>query len=232
MHGLTVYVKEGLPFAWDLSLENCRFLLIFSTDYTSLSVLLLFLLLTTFLSLCMVFDSISSNIDEVLSINQSANVFFFGDFNEHHKDLLTNSGRTEDLVISNDLTQMVNLPTRIRGCHSLCPPLWISFFLLMLVFVLQWLYLHLEILIMFLSQFPWTFHHIHNGMPCFIELLMTIIELIGMVFAIIWEMFYGKISFNPVLLLLLANFVSGFRLELKYISLTHLHVVQLLVLLP
>ena len=100
MHGLTVYVKEGLPFAWDLSLENCRFLLIFSTDYTSLSVLLLFLLLTTFLSLCMVFDSISSNIDEVLSINQSANVFFFGDFNEHHKDLLTNSGRTEDLVIS------------------------------------------------------------------------------------------------------------------------------------
>ena len=22
MHGLTVYVKEGLPFAWDLSLEN------------------------------------------------------------------------------------------------------------------------------------------------------------------------------------------------------------------
>ena len=85
---------------------------------------------------------------------------------------------------------------------------------------------------MFLSQFPWTFHHIHNGMPCFIELLMTIIELIGMVFAIIWEMFYGKISFNPVLLPLLANFVSGFRLELKYISLTHLHVVQLLVLLP
>ena len=22
MHGLTVHVKEGLPFAWDLSLEN------------------------------------------------------------------------------------------------------------------------------------------------------------------------------------------------------------------
>ena len=22
MHGLTVYVKEGLPFAWELSLEN------------------------------------------------------------------------------------------------------------------------------------------------------------------------------------------------------------------
>ena len=22
MHGLTIYVKEGLPFAWDLSIEN------------------------------------------------------------------------------------------------------------------------------------------------------------------------------------------------------------------
>ena len=32
-------------------------------------------------SLCMVFDSISSNIDEVLLINPSANVFVFGDFN-------------------------------------------------------------------------------------------------------------------------------------------------------
>ena len=29
----------------------------------------------------MVFDSISSNIDEVLLINPSANVFIFGDFN-------------------------------------------------------------------------------------------------------------------------------------------------------
>ena len=43
-------------------------------------------------SLCMVFDSMSSNIDEVLSINPSANVFVFGDFNVHHKDWLTYSG--------------------------------------------------------------------------------------------------------------------------------------------
>ena len=35
------------------------------------------------------FDSVSSNIDEVLSINPSANVFIFGDFNIHHKDRLT-----------------------------------------------------------------------------------------------------------------------------------------------
>ena len=48
MHSLTVYVKEGLPFAWDLSLENCRFLLMFLTGFTSFSVLPLFPLLTIF----------------------------------------------------------------------------------------------------------------------------------------------------------------------------------------
>ena len=48
----------------------------------------------------------------------------------------------------------------------------------------------------------------------------------------------GRISLNSVLLLLLVNFVSGFRLKLMYISLiksirsslTHLHGFQLLVL--
>ena len=49
MHGLAVYVKEGLPFAWDLSLENSvGSLLMFSTGITSLSVLLLFPLSITF----------------------------------------------------------------------------------------------------------------------------------------------------------------------------------------
>ena len=44
---------------------------------------------------------------------------------------------------------------------------WISFFLLMLVFVLQWLSLHWEILIMFLSQFPLPFHQIHGRISFF-----------------------------------------------------------------
>ena len=43
----------------------------------------------------MVFHSISSNIDEVLPINPSANVFVFGDFNIQHKDRLTYSSGTE-----------------------------------------------------------------------------------------------------------------------------------------
>ena len=78
------------------------------------------------LSLCTIFDSISSKIDKVLLINSSPNIFVFGDFNIHHKDWVTYSGRTDqpgelcyNFSISNDLTQMVNFPTRIPHCDSL-----------------------------------------------------------------------------------------------------------------
>ena len=98
------------------------------------------------LSFCTAFDSISSTIDEILSINPSANVFVFGYFNVHHYDWLTYSGGTDrscelcyNFSISNGLTQMVNFPTRIPGFLTvlLC---WIDLFLLTLVFVLQWLF--------------------------------------------------------------------------------------------
>ena len=82
----------------------------------------------------MVFDSIASNIDEVLSINPSA-VFVFGDFNTHHKDWLTYSSGTDgpgelcyNFSISNDLTQMVDFPTRIPDCDSHSPALLDLFF--------------------------------------------------------------------------------------------------------
>ena len=85
------------------------------------------------MSLCAVFGpqlSILSNIDEILSINPSANVFVFGDFNVHHKDWLTYSGGTDrpgelcyNFSISNDLIQMVNFPTQIPDCDSHSPAL-------------------------------------------------------------------------------------------------------------
>ena len=91
---------------------------------------LFFLYQSPSLSLCTVFDFISSNTDEVLSINPSANVFVFEDFNVHHKDWLTYSGGTDrpgelcyNFSISNDLTQMVNFPTRIPDCDSHSPAL-------------------------------------------------------------------------------------------------------------
>ena len=116
MHGLAVYVKEGLPFAEDLSLENsadsylCFWLaLLHSVSY------FFFLYRSPSLSLCTIFDSISSNIDEVLV---------------HHKDWLTYSGGTDwpgelwyNFFISNDLTQIVNFPTRIPNCDSHGPAL-------------------------------------------------------------------------------------------------------------
>ena len=136
MHGLAVYVKEGLPFAQDLPLENSadsylcfRLALLHSVSY------FFFLYQSPSSSLCTVFDSISSNIDEVLSINQSANVFVFGDFNVHHKDWLTYSGGTDrpgelsyNFSISSDLTQIVNFPTWIPDCDSHSPAL-LDFFL-------------------------------------------------------------------------------------------------------
>ena len=160
MHGLVVYVKEGLSFAWDLSLENSvdsylRFRL-HSVSY------FFFLYQSPSSSLHTVFDSISSNIDEVLSINPSANnVFIFGDFNVHHKDWLTYSGGTDR---SGELKRPYSDLTVILTVLLFC----IYLFLLTLVFVLQRVSLHWEILIMLLSQFPLTFHHIYNRLPCFI----------------------------------------------------------------
>ena len=76
MYGLALYVKEGLPFTRDLSLENStdsylrfRLALLHSVSY------FFFLYRSPSSFLRTVFDSISSNLD----------VFVSGDFNVHHK---------------------------------------------------------------------------------------------------------------------------------------------------
>ena len=143
MHVLAVYVKEVLLFAWDLSLENftdsylcSRLTLLHSVSYFFL------LYRSPSLSSYTVLDSISYNIDEILWISMSANVFVFVCLWTFclHKDLLTYSGGTGrpgelcyNFSISNDLTQMVNFPTLFpdRDSHS---PALLDLFLLMLVF--------------------------------------------------------------------------------------------------
>ena len=71
------------------------------------------------LSLCMVLYSILSNLDEILSINTSANVFVFGDFNIHHKDWLTYSGGTDWQV--NSVIIFLSQMTLLRKfCRFLC----------------------------------------------------------------------------------------------------------------
>ena len=142
-------------------------------------------------------------------------------------------------VISNEPTQMANFPTWILDCDSHSPAL-LSLFLssdTSIYSIMTFLWLGS---ILLLSQFPLIFHYIYNRMSCFITFCITILVLIEMVFVIIWQIIHGKISLNSVLLLLLVNFVSGYRLELMCISLfkivrsnlTHLHGFQLLVLLP
>ena len=90
-----------------------------------------------------VFDSISSSIDGVFSINLSANVFVLGDFKIHHKNWLTFSGGNyrpgelyHNLSISSKLTQIVNFPTPMPDCNSHSPAR-LDLFLLMLLFALQ-----------------------------------------------------------------------------------------------
>ena len=130
-------------------------------------------------------------------------------------DLMNNN-----FPISNDFTQMVNFPNWITDCDSQTVILtvllfWISFFLLMLLFVIQWLYLQLgnsdhvnvSVSIYFPSnsQQDALFHHI----------AFTILILNGTVFLIIWEMFHERMSLKSLLLLLVLYYVSRFRLELS-----------------
>ena len=107
MHDLIVCVKEGLPFTQNLSLENSvdsylcfRLALLHSVSY------FFFLYQSPSSSLCLVSDFISSNIEEVLLVNPSANVFIFGDLNVCHKYRLTYSGRADR---PGELSQMLLL---------------------------------------------------------------------------------------------------------------------------
>ena len=139
----------------------------------------------------MVFYSISSNIDEVLSINPSAIVFVFGDFNVHPKDWLTYSGGSDrpgelwyNFSISNNITQIVNFPTWIPDCDSHSP-------------ALSDLFISSKASMCSTMAFPPLVNFDH------------VVVSVSIDFPI-----------NSVLLLLLVNFVSRFRLELMCISLT------------
>ena len=118
-----------------ISIKLCRLLLMFLTGFTSHSVLLLFLLSITFFVCVQFSDSISSNIYEVLSINPSASVFLFEEFNVHCKDWLTYPGETDrsgelcyNFSISSNLTQIVSFPTQIPDCDFHSPALLNSIF--------------------------------------------------------------------------------------------------------
>ena len=177
-------------------------------------------------SLCTVFDSISSNIDEVLSINPSANVFVFGDFNYHPKNWATCSSGTDrsgelfyNFSISNDLNQMVNFPTRIPDYDSHSPAL-LDLFISSDASICSAMAFpplgnsnHVVVIVSIdfpsNSQQDALFHHIAYDYS-----LADWDDLWDHLRNVTWEDI-----FKLVLLLLLVKFVSGFRLELKFISL-------------
>ena len=138
MHGLAVYVKEGLPFAWDLSLGKlCRFVLMFQclTSFSSVDHLLClcaqFLIL---FHLTWMRFSQSTHLLKFLSLETLTSIIRTGLLILVELIDLVNS--VIIFFISNDLTQMVHFPTRIPDCDSHSHVLLDLFFLLTLVFVL------------------------------------------------------------------------------------------------
>ena len=149
MHGLAVYVKEGLPFAWDLSLENSSDSYVFDwlyftqchTSFSSIDHLL---------QLCAQFLILFHLTQTRLS--RSTHLLMFLSL-----ETLTSIIRT-GLHIPVELINLVNFVitflsqmtllrwlTFLLGSQNvilIVQLFWIYFFLLTLVFVLQWLSLH------------------------------------------------------------------------------------------
>ena len=112
VNGLAVFVKEGLPSAQDLSLENSadsylRFwlALLHSVSYC------FFLYRSPSSSLCTDFDSISSNMVR-FSWSTHLLMCLFLAIPVELIDLVNSA------IISNNLSQMVNLPTCIPDCDQ------------------------------------------------------------------------------------------------------------------
>ena len=178
----------------------------------------------------MVLDSIPSNIDEVLSINPSGDVFVFQDFMSIIRTGLAILVELIDLVnsviISNNLSQMTNFPTWIPDCDSHRPALLNSFLLMLFPPYGNSDHVAVTVSIDFPSNLQWD----------------APVHWIAY-FCSDWGSLHDHlrdVSWEDVFLLLLVNFVSGFRPELMHISLIesirssliHLHDCQLLVQLP
>ena len=156
-------------------------------------------------------------------------MFVFGDFNVHHKDWLTYSGGTDrpgelcyNFSISNDLTQMVNFPTQIPDCDSHSP-------------ALLDLFISSDASICSTMAFPPLGNSDHVVVSVSID-FPTNSQRDAPFHCIAYDYSHADWDglsdhLNSVLLLLLEDFLSGFRLELMNISLivsirsslTHLH---------
>ena len=161
MHGLAVYVKEGLLFAWGLSLEN-------SGDSYVLDWLYFAQCLTSFSSvnhlLCLCARFLILFHPTLIRFSQSTHLLMFLSLEILMSIIKTGLPILVELIdlvnfVIIFLSQMTLLRwlAFLRGSQTvilIVVLFWTDFFLLTLVYVLQWLSPQLEILIMLLSQFP------------------------------------------------------------------------------
>ena len=118
MHGLGVYIKQGIPWARDKTYEDPSLSFIYFRVALLHSTSFIIFLYRPCQGGPVIFDSISGKIDEILSDYPSANIPICGDFNIHHKDWLTHSRVTDpegikcfNFSVAHDLTQIVSTPT-------------------------------------------------------------------------------------------------------------------------
>ena len=167
----------------------------------------LFLFGSPFSSLCKDFDAISSKTNEVSSINSSANVFGFGNFDVHYKDWSSCFGGTDrpgelyhDYFMSNDLTWIVKIPARTSDCDSQSPALLDLILLALFSISSTVVFLTFTNSNHVVPQFSLTFLQTQKGIPLFTVHLMTILLQTVTVFMIISEMFHGRIILTSMLL--------------------------------
>ena len=195
----------------------------------------------------MVFDSISSNIDDVLSINSSADVLSLETLKAIIRIGLPILVELIDLVYSViiflcQMTLLRWLATFLLGRHTV-----------IVTVLLFWIYFSSDASIYSTMTFPPLRNSGHvvvlvsTDFPSYSQWDAPFHRIAYDYSRADWDGICDhlrdvpwKDTLNSVLLLLLVNFVSGFRLELMYISLiesirsslTYLHGFQLLVLLP
>ena len=197
----------------------------FLAGFTSLSALLLFPLLITFFIFV---HSFWFYIIKQTRFYRSTHLLMFLSFEMLRSIIRTGSPILVELI-SNDLAQMVNFPMRIPDWDSHSP-------------ALLDLLLCSDASIFSAKAFPPLGNSDHVVLSVSIDVSLQSLWIFSFWLGrSLWLFERCSMGLNSVLLLLLllVNFVSGFRLEFMYISLienirsnlTHLHGFQLLVLL-
>ena len=157
--------EGGTSFCTRLFSKKLRRFL-FLTGFTLFYILLFFSYGLLSLSLYTVFVTIS-NIDEVISINPSANVLVLGDFNIHYKDWLTYYGGTYR-------------PGEL--CHYFFQHRWLAFLLVSLTLILS-----LALLDLFISYDPNTYSAVALGMTLKVWWVFLLYKIHFWLVRLIWE---------------------------------------------